>query len=773
MSNRGGGGHCAGDRGSVPDLLPRLACACSARVHAGCALLAGALLATLALVAAVAGPSMVPPALADAGPCPNAAFRTGFSAHLADCRAYERVSPAGKSGADAILMTSLFPARASEQGGSIAYLTAGSFAGSAGGEMPSAYLGSRGEDGWRTRSLAPPTLGATPPVLASLGYDFSADLSRFVLKVPLQNLTPGVTPPAPAGVYNLYLSHPDGSWSLLTSAPPLVSPPANCSECFKKTDLSAFAGASSDFSHVIFEANEGLTPGAPPAPLESLYESAGGQIRPVGVLPDGKIAAGGSEPGAGINVLYTAVADTASQDVNHAISPDGSHILFQAAADGGAPDPAQSGLTELYDRIGASSTIEISVPAQGATPASSTPEPARFWAASTGGSLVFFTSSAELTTRSNTGSGNAGEDLYQYNLDTRTLTDLTLDANPTDASSGAGVLGVAGASEDGSYVYFVARGQLQAGRGVDGRPNLYLYHAGEVSFIATLSEGDQHDWTSTPSESQAYVTPDGRHLAFMSLGSPTGYENHDRNTGEADSEVYEYSAEGGSLACASCDPGQARPAGSAFIGARLHEWTGTPFYQPRALSDDGSRLFFSSPDPLVPGAASSHVNVFEYEEGAVHLISSGAGSTDDLFLDASPSGNDVFFATRQELVAGDEDELIDVYDARAGGGFSAPTPPAACAGSVCQGPPETLPLLSSAPASTFTGLAGDPAPAATPPAQARRPRARGKPRKTKKAKAGKPAHRKHHRGTRGKRGGRGRKSRAGGKTPAEPKAWGS
>jgi len=152
------------------------------------------------------------------------------------------------------------------------------------------------------------------------------------------------------------------------------------------------------------------------------------------------------------------------------------------------------------------------------------------------------------------------------------------------------------------------------------------------------------------------VTPDGRYLAFMSVKRLTGYDNEDQATGEADHEVFEYSAETGQLACASCDASGERPLGSAFIGATLIQRVSTPFHQPRSLSDDGSRLFFSSPDPLVPGLSGGSTKLFEYEDGTAQLISGTQGGGSAMFLDASASGKDVFFATREQLAATDTDE---------------------------------------------------------------------------------------------------------------------
>ena len=99
----------------------------------------------------------------------------------------------------------------------------------------------------------------------------------------------------------------------------------------------------------------------------------------------------------------------------------------------------------------------------------------------------------------------------------------------------------------------------------------------------------------------------------------------------------------------------------------------TPTYQPRVLSDDGSRLFFSSSDPIASPAAGGGLS--EYEGGKVSLI-----SPDGALLDASASGKDVFFASGQQLSQADGDELVDVYDARAEGGFSAPVKPVICEG---------------------------------------------------------------------------------------------
>ncbi len=689
---------------------------------------------------------------AGAATCPNAQYRSGSSEQLPDCRAYEQVSPVEKGGLDAVALQPPLSAQSSACEGdercTLAYMNAGSaFGGAPANDVPDAYLATREGEGWRTTALTPPTPQAPANSLAEVSYAFSGDLSQAVLRVPLQQLTEG----APAGVYNLYVRQASGAYSLVTASDPPEPPESGCGRCFEAQDVPAFAGGSSDFGHIIFEANDSLVAGAPGSGVENLYESVAGQVALVGILPDGTVSPAGSTAGGGIDAV-----SGRTRDLEHAISQDGSHVLFEAAADGGGPDPAQEGMTELYDRVDGSSTVEVSAPAIGAQPGSCeteggvcNAEPAQFWAASADGSFVYFTSKAALTKESFTGaeptSGpepreNPGNDLYRYDLDTGTLTDLTVDTE----GDGASVLGVVGASEDGSYVYFVAEGSLgEPGAGARSgqpNPNLYVWHetaesTGAVTFIAALAAPDETeeknleamrtgpgfeyhsdiaDWISRPTESQAYVTPDGRHLAFMSVEPLTGYDNDDGRTGNADHEVFEYSAETSQLVCASCDPSGARPLGSAFLGATLSERASTPFHQPRSLSDDGSRLFFSSPDPLLSEMIGASVKVFEYENGAPQLISGEEAGGSAVFLDASASGDDVFFGTRERLVATDADELADVYDARVDGGLPTPVASAPCQSSGCQELPSSPPSFSTPVSALFTGVGNlaPPSPAA-------------------------------------------------------------
>jgi hypothetical protein len=233
------------------------------------------------------------------------------------------------------------------------------FGGAQGNDFPNAYLATRGAGGWQTVALTPPTPQAPTNSKAAVAYAFSEDLSQTILRVPLQQLTAS----APAGVYNLFLRQPGGAYSLVTASAPAEPPDPGCTCASKKKTCPRSPARPADFSHVIFEANDSLVEGAPGGGVENLYEAVAEHVQLVGILPDGTIPGQGATAGGGIRAV-----SEHTHELAHAISQDGSHVLFEAAADGGAPDPGQEGKTELYDRIDGAATVEVSAPAPGAEP---------------------------------------------------------------------------------------------------------------------------------------------------------------------------------------------------------------------------------------------------------------------------------------------------------------------------------------------------------------------------------------------------------------------
>lgn len=436
-------------------------------------------------------------------------------------------------------------------------------------------------------------------------------------------------------------------------------------------------------------------------------------------------------------------------------------------------------------------TLQVDAPAPGVP--SPPADKARFQVASVDGSKVLFTAEEPLTLDSKLtptpGSTSTGlRDLYVCQIVEEAgepkcvLTDLTVDQNSGEASEVQKV--VVGASEDGSVVYFVAKGVLASGAQA-GKDNLYV--ATETGstwltrLVAVLSPEDERDWepegpSYDPNRLASRVSPNGQYLAFMSDLSLTGYDNRDASSGEPDEEAFLYDEQNGHLVCVSCNPTGARPNGIFYQTGHIlidysQDWGGRwvaasipsyeqmdigsghgPSYQTRSLTNAG-RLFFNSTDALVAQDTNGKTDVYEYEpvgvgncargDGCVSLLSSGTSSEESVFLDASgmgpggEEGEDVFFMTAASLVSQDVDSTYDVYDAHECSAavpcVSAPIAPPPCAsGDACKAAPSLQPAIFGAPSSaTFSG-SGDVVSSVTVGANVPKSKKKGAKKKTKR-----------------------------------------
>jgi hypothetical protein len=135
-------------------------------------------------------------------------------------------------------------------------------------------------------------------------------------------------------------------------------------------------------------------------------------------------------------------------------------------------------------------------------------------------------------------------------------------------------------------------------------------------------------------------------------------------------------------------------------------WKNTPQLRPRFLSDDGSKVFFSTTTALVPEDTNEVMDAYVYDTrtGEQKLLTSGKGEEGEWFVNASASGNDAFFITNQALIARDPDHLADLYDSRVGGGFvEPPPPPTVCVGDGCRGALSSPSGAASPSTASFSG----------------------------------------------------------------------
>ncbi len=626
------------------------------------------------------------------GPCENEAFRSGPTALLPDCRAYEMVSPVEKENGDIFTTTDgngdpIALNQSSADGDAFTYSSSRAFGDAQGAPISSQYMARRGPRGWSSEALDPPRGPAYLEIIKSLNNAFKAfspDLcTAWVFH---EDESPTLAPGAVEGFANLYRRQecgPEaGSYEALTT----IAPPNRPRDFY----IPELLGMSADGSRAIFRAADALpgtgAPAGDPGPKGfDLYEAFGeGQLRFVCRRPNGTAVSGGCTAGTG---QQNQISYGRELTIDHAFSEDGKRIFWSDVPEGRG---------RLFVRIEGKKTVQLSS------------DPTQYWtAAAADGSAALFTTGA-------LAEGKAA--LHRYDVD-----------EEEDDVIAEKVYGVMGASDDVGRIYFASGEVLDEGAEA-GKPNLYLWQGGDTpsfTFIAMLAgedvTGGYSPLNTEPDRHAAQVTADGLSAAFMSTAPLTGRDNIDLVSGKADAEIFHYDAASEQLICASCNPTNARPPGrepfeNSWMASRIPGAQTDIYPVPRVLSDDGSKLFFESFQPLIASDTDGSADVYEWERpgegncttsipaysptagGCVSLISSGKSPADSLIADVSPSGRDVFLATASRLLPkSDPDELYDVYDARAGGGFPPPAEaPAPCEGEACQSPPPAPPAASLA-----------------------------------------------------------------------------
>lgn len=582
-----------------------------------------------------------------ATPGPERGFGTEEATNavrVLDRRGWEMVSPVDKNGGAIQGFGENFGGgvlQASADGEALTYSSADSF-----GEAPqgapaaSQYLARRGPGGWATENITIPLLsGSYGDSPDGVPYQlFALDLSRGLLSNGER------------------CRGSDGECPVLNPPLPGTGAPAGYRDYYLRSNLTG------GFQSVLDEAAVEET-ALGPEQFELRFAGASPDLAHVVLSSCAALTAdavevaavGGCDPeaqnlyewsGGGLALINLRPGDTAGTPGASlaaraaAVSADGSRVYWVGEASPG-PDEViylrEAGQTELLPG------------SAGGT----------FQTASSDGRFAFFV--------------DAGGHLRRYDAASGLSTDLT---------PGGGVLGVLGASGGGSRVYYLS------GAG------LFLWDDGVTTKVAATAGAGNYP----PATGTARVTPAGSHLAFISTAELTGYESNGA------SEVFLYGPPPGGgapeLTCVSCNPTGERPQGGSSIAGAIANGDddgSTQVYKPRALSNDGSRVFFDSDDVLVSTDTNNRQDVYEWEAtgagdctregGCVALISSGRSSEPSTFVDASADGSDAFFLTDSSLVPADPGSF-DLYDAREGGGFAVPLAPIPCNGDACQALPE-------------------------------------------------------------------------------------
>jgi hypothetical protein len=681
---------------------------------------------------------------------------------LPDGRAYEQASPVDKNGAS--IEGSLNHVAASSNGNRVIFYANAGLPGGTGAQDSASFVATRGSSGWTTEGILPPA--SSGPVARVEGWSESLD-STFGIALPEEE----------QAATNASLLQRESGQGRVN----VITPSARWGTTEGDSTSTAIAATTADDSIVAFESKAALAEGAEAEQSNVfVWDRATGQVSLAGRANEPAPLEGGTVagpfnyleqaneelnpgPGGARSHYYTQELNTLSKTGNRLFFTrlDGNQLFVRLN-----PTAAQSSLEGgRCTEAAKACTVEVSR-SQASGPDPNGPKPAVFVDATPSGGNVFFISRGALTDDATTGDEDEGSDLYRYNVASEKLDDLVPDAEPGDPA-GAEVVGMVGASEDGSRLYFVANSVLASGAtkgdcrvsrefrpGGEHHCNLYEWDNGRVTFVAKMEVGiptdeiierglDRRNWepasnydsfakleqdnTTTPlvepglttgSQATGRVSANGEDLMFVSVASPTSYDSHGVE------EIYRFDASTQTVSCISCNPSGAAPRGPATLSDVQ------PTYLPankgavskvRNLSLDGKRIVFETYDSLVAADTNGVEDVYEWEEstggactgvgqqeadGCLYLISTGTSPVPSHLLGASATGDDIFFFTAQPLVAQDQDELTDVYDARVNGGIAAQNqiPPIPCGSeAACQAPPAGAASTNTPGSSLFTG----------------------------------------------------------------------
>jgi Tol biopolymer transport system component len=319
------------------------------------------------------------------------------------------------------------------------------------------------------------------------------------------------------------------------------------------------------------------------------------------------------------------------------ISRDGKRIVFETR--GSLVSSDTDGLIDVYERSGGSTTLVSTGPVGGNGRSF-----ARWLDSSDDGSRVLFWTQEQLVSADTDDSF----DVYERSSGATTL----ISTGPT-GGNGPYAAEFGGASEDGARVFFRTQEQL-TGADTDDAWDLYERAGGTTTLISTgttpANQGYPVEFAGT--------SANGAHVFFRTRES-LAPEDSDNCSGKGCFDIYERF--GGAISLVSTGPSGGNAAQDATLDA---------------VSDDGSRVFFETKDPLVAGDPDSLKDIYERSSGATTLISTGPADSNQYApctmttlppgggpcpVRISADGAHVFFFTHESLVPGDTGYL-DLYE---------------------------------------------------------------------------------------------------------------
>jgi hypothetical protein len=621
-------------------------------------------------------PSTVP--VGEGVSCSNEGFRTGLSARLPDCRAYEQVSPLDKQGAQEPfsyrggVQSAVF----ASENGEHAVLEAPQVSyglGAGAGQGP--YLFSRvAGKGWSV------TAGAPQPETGVYNVDpqvYSGDLTRIAFAAEYF--------PSPVS------ESPDVEYRI----GPLGGPYTTVASVPHKEVTGVYSegwvGADGDLSKLVLQTRDRSLLGGSTGTRSGsdLYEyTASGGLRQLNVTATGATIgscgatlAHGVEEGAQYHRLSGP----------NSVSADGSRVFFEAV-----PGRECEAPKNLYMSVNGEETVEIGT--------------AKLMGADVQGTTLLI------------------EDVSGKLLGYDTGTGMTVSQSDTEVETDheLGLLGIPVRTEPRDsepfyhprYTYFtgIVAGLPSGGIIVEG-----VHEGKQASQVYRYDNVDRLvECVSCASAS----SPEPKQEAFLD-----GIQGVPSVNGGL--PIYTAASANGDFAffttVAALTPGD--------VDGEIPAETLLEFeLPPKEYVNTGSH---TSPSTDVYEWRRSGVGGCVQPQGCVALITDGRGGYLNLLLGTANEGRDVFFYTRSKLLSQDNDTAGDIYDARIGGGLPGPPArPVECEGDACSTPPS--PPNDTTPSSLTSNGAGN----VSPPSSAKPTGTHKKAKKKTKKKVKKKSNRK-------------------------------
>ncbi len=668
----------------------------------------------------------------------------GDALALPAARQYELVSPLYKGGYGAQAISGV-----SSNGERVAFFSLGAFkkipAGPEGSPEVSSggsadYMAQRDVSEWSTIPLVPPATLTPSDIFRDLSPTLETSLA-YGQPGPNYGWTSAETTENEFLLHDISTPDTEANWEVA----------GRFSSVTEEKSLVRYLGASPDFCQIFFLSSAPLSSLAVESVKEQPYDLSSGcdggesSLSLVDLDNRGRLIDPVCPVELGSGIAYN-IGESKGSQFNK-VADDGGEVFFDAGIAKQAASCEEQ--HQLFVRLGGLRTVEVSrvlglgsfggcvseeggvqgeVPCAGARARAA----ANFVGANEEGSVVFFTSgSPAVLYMARIGCPGEAVGCAVAEREVLSVSPVSVGVGGSEA---AGVLGVVKVAPDGARVYYVATGVLSGGTDsegqspVGGADNLYVYDSetGVTGFVADLCSGpglsggvgdsrcpsglsvgetpgavnDSYLWSKYGDfESEAQTAGvDGRFLVFSSYGR---LSVDDTDTAK---DVYRYDAGTGELERVSVGEEGADRNGNddGFNAIIAFGHSGGDVFEQyemnnRAVTEDGSRIVFSTAAPLSERDSNGLVNVYEWRKepgwskGRVSMVSCGCSTEPDKQAVISTSGQDVFFTSAADLVPQDTEGFVNVYDlhecSEGASCFTAPPGEAEpCEGEGCYGP---------------------------------------------------------------------------------------